>query len=77
MSRANKYATPTHNARTTKTYSVSLPVRRVSSQRSNISTRGQTKQVSKTSATVGSEARDRIERIIAPSTYMLGTNFVL
>ena len=26
MKRANEYATPTHNASTTKTYSVSLPV---------------------------------------------------
>jgi len=26
MKRANEYATPTHNARTTKAYSVSFPV---------------------------------------------------
>jgi len=26
MNRANEYATPTHNARTTKAYSVSFPV---------------------------------------------------
>jgi hypothetical protein len=26
MNRANEYATPTHDARTTKAYSVSLPV---------------------------------------------------
>src|SRR5260370_22139427 len=45
---ATVYTTPTHNARSTKVYSVSRPVWRVWSQWSNVSATGQTTQVSKT-----------------------------
>lgn len=58
--RAKVYVTPMHKPRTTKVYSVSFPVWTVLSQWSNISIRGQTRTVSKTSTTVICDARDRI-----------------
>src|SRR5262249_19635346 len=60
MKRANKCDTPTHNATTTKAYSVSFPVCIVWSQLSNISTRGQIRQMNRTSVTITREVRDRM-----------------
>jgi len=63
MKRANEYATPTHNARTTKAYSVSFPVCIVWSQLSNSSTNGHTRQVSKTTVAIIREARERMREV--------------
>ena len=65
VKRANEYATPTLNARITKAYSVSFPVRIVSSQLSNISRSGQIRQVSRTTIAVIRETRDRMVSSIA------------
>ena len=60
ISLAKAYTTPTDNARMTKADSVSYPVWRGGSQWSNISNTGQTRQVSKTSATATCDRRDRM-----------------
>lgn len=65
MNRATVYATPRHNARTTKEYSVSFPVCTVRSQLSNVSRSGQIRQIIRTSAAVARYARDRIHSSIA------------
>lgn len=63
--RAYEYATPRHNARTTKEYSVSFPVWIVWSQLSNVSTSGQIRQISRANATVIRDARDSMASSIA------------
>jgi hypothetical protein len=65
VKRANEYATPMHSARITKVYSVSFPVWIVSSQLSNVSRRGQIRQVSKTTRAVIRDARDHMSLSIA------------
>ena len=65
MKRANEYAAPTHNASTTKAYSVSLPVWTVWSQLSNSSTNEHTRQVTKITVAIIREARARMASSIA------------
>jgi hypothetical protein len=62
--RAIEYATPTHNARTTTVYSVSLPVWAEWSQLSNNSTNGQVKQIKTSPA--ASVNRNRMYGSIPP-----------
>jgi len=61
---AIEYATPTHNARTTTVYSVSLPVWAEWSQLSNNSTNGQVKQIKTSPA--ASVNRNRMYGSIPP-----------
>ena len=63
--RANEYATPTHNARTTTVYSVSFPVWAEWSHRSNNSTNGQAKQI-KTSPAASDDLNRMYESILPP-----------
>src|SRR5579864_1883404 len=58
--RANEYATPTHNARITKVYSVSFPLWIGGSQVSNVSRIGQMRQVSSAIVPMVRDAQDRM-----------------
>lgn len=64
---ANAYAAPIHRPRTTKVYSVSLPVLAVSSQWSNVSRMGQSRQISSDAVATNCEARECIGKSISPS----------
>ena len=72
---ANANTAPTHKAMTTKVYSVSFPVLRVWSQRSNISNTGQTKQVSKTSVTMMRDALERTGQIMSERILKINWDF--
>jgi hypothetical protein len=58
--RANENATPMHNPRTTRAYSVSFPVCIARSQLSNISTSGHTKHVTRIAMAIIRHVRERI-----------------
>lgn len=61
--RAMASTAPAHIARTTKVYSVSLPFWAVWSQRSNISTMGQTRQISKITKAATVKTRERTDGV--------------
>jgi hypothetical protein len=62
---AKAHTVPTHNARTTKVYSVSCPVCSVWSQWSNISSTGQTKQMNRASVATARNILDPTARIMS------------
>ncbi|MHB8410882.1 MAG: hypothetical protein ACYDDI_02930 [Candidatus Acidiferrales bacterium] len=73
---ANAYTAPTHSAITTKVYSVSFPVLRVWSQRSNISTTGHTKHVSKTRATITRDVLECTNQIMSEPILKINLDYV-
>ena len=72
----NAYTAPTHSAITTKVYSVSFPVLRVWSQRSNISTTGHTKHVSKTRATMTRDVLERTNEIMSEPILKINPDYI-
>lgn len=59
--RAKAYSAPIHKPRTTKVYSVSLPVFAVWSQWSNVSRMGQSRQINRDAVATNCEARKRTQ----------------